>query len=258
MNLLQIQLISFLTIIHNQIKRVFRIWSQTLLPSAVTMTLYFLIFGSLIGSQVRDIAGFSYVQYITPGLIMMTVVTNTYGQVVATFFGAKFGRSIEELLVSPTYNITIILGYVFGGLIRGAMTGLIVLGISLFFTHLTVKHIGLALLVILISSVLMSLIALINAIYARKFDDVNFVPSFVLTPLTYLGGVFFSITMLPEFWQKVAMINPLLYLINAFRYSFLGVSDVEIGLALLMSVLFTAALFFVCLQLLRKGVGLRS
>ena len=257
-SMLKIQQVAFMTLIRKHIARIIRIWTQTLLPPAITMTLYFLIFGSLIGSQVREIDGFSYVQYITPGLVIMTVITSSYSQVVSSFFSEKFSRSIEELLVSPMWNITILLGFISGGVIRGVVSGFIVLVISLFFTHLSVQHIILATGIMLLASILLSLLALINAIYARTFDDISIIPSFVLTPLTYLGGVFFSITLLPGPWQIVAMFNPFLYLINAFRYSFLGTADVSIFYAICVILAVTVALFFVCWYMLCRGVGLRT
>jgi ABC-2 type transport system permease protein len=231
---------------------------QTIVPPAITMTLYFIIFGNLIGRRIGVMDGFDYMQYIAPGLIMMAVITNSYGNVVSSFFGAKFGRHVEEMLVSPMSNATIILGHVAGGVIRGLFVGLIVTIVALIFTDLKVAHPLITISMVLLSSTVFALAGFINAIFAKKFDDVAIIPTFVLTPLTYLGGVFYSISLLPEFWQDVSRANPILYMVNAFRYGILGVSDISIAYAYLIVGIFVVSLFTACLLLMNRGVGIRE
>ena len=249
--------VAFWTILVREIRRFTRIWPQTMLPPAVTMTLYFVIFGNLIGSRIGEMGGFDYMEFIVPGLIMMAVITNSYTNVVSSFFSMKFQRSIEELLVSPVPNWTILAGYVCGGMTRGILIGIIVTLLSLAFTTLAVHNIWVVILTVLLTSMLFALGGFVNAMFATKFDDIAIVPTFVLTPLTYLGGVFYSIDMLPEFWQAVSLANPILYMVNAFRFGILGVSDVNIGLALTMIGVFIVILFTLCLALLRRGKGIR-
>ncbi len=251
-------LIGLYTILRREVIRILRIWTQTLLPAAITTTLYFIIFGSLIGSQLAPIANFSYMQYITPGLIMMAVINNAYSNVVSTFFGAKFQRHIEELLISPLPNFYILTGYVLGGVVRGLLVGTIVTVIALFFSKIHITHIFLMLYVLLITAILFSLAGFINGIYAKNFDQTSIVPVFFLTPLTYLGGVFFSITMLPPLGQKLAMFNPIFYNINAFRYTFLGLADTNVYGSLIILSLATVFLYGYALRLLNKGVGIRT
>lgn len=246
------------TLVRKEVIRVARIWIQTIVPPAITMTLYFIIFGNLIGKRIGTMGGFDYMQYIAPGLIMMSVITNSYGNVVSSFFGAKFGRHIEEMLVSPMSNATIIVGHVAGGVIRGLMVGLLVTAIALGFTNLTVEHPLITLSMVLLASTVFALLGLVNAIFATKFDDISIIPTFVLTPLTYLGGVFYSITLLPEFWQNVSLANPILYMVNAFRYGILGVSDINIATAYLIVGLFVIGLFTLNLMLLNRGIGIRE
>ncbi|WPC07161.1 ABC transporter permease [Pseudomonas benzenivorans] len=246
------------TIVYREVRRFTRIWPQTLLPPAITMVLYFVIFGNLIGSRIGEMGGFSYMEYIVPGLIMMSVITNSYGNVVSSFFGSKFQRSIEELMVSPVSPHTILIGFVIGGVLRGLAVGLIVTLLSLFFTKLSVHHIGVTVLVVLMTATIFSLGGFVNAVFARNFDDISIIPTFVLTPLTYLGGVFYSIALLPPFWQTVSLANPILHMVNAFRYGILGVSDIRIGVAIGFMVLATALLYFVCLRLLIGGRGMRQ
>jgi ABC-2 type transport system permease protein len=222
------------------------------------MTLYFIIFGNLIGRRIGSMGGFDYMQYIAPGLIMMSVITNSYGNVVSSFFGAKFARHIEEMLVSPMSNATVIMGHVAGGVFRGLLVGALVTIVALFFTKLEVQHPLITLSIVILSSTVFALAGFINAVFARKFDDISIVPTFVLTPLTYLGGVFYSISLLPEFWQKVSLANPIIYMVNAFRYGILGVSDINITYAYLIVGLFVAGLFSVSLALLNRGVGIRE
>ncbi|MCC1496339.1 ABC transporter permease [Alcanivorax sp. 1008] len=251
------QWVAFSTIVAKEIRRFVRIWPQTLLPPAITMTLYFVIFGNLIGSRIGDMGGFDYMQFIVPGLVMMSVIQNSYGNVVSSFYSTKFQRSIEEMLVSPMSATTILLGYIAGGVARGLCVGVIVTLLSLFFTHLQVQHILVTVLVVLLTAVLFAIAGFINAIFANKFDDVAIIPTFVLTPLTYLGGVFYSIDLLPEFWRMVSLLNPVVYMVNVFRYGLLGVSDVNVVASLAAIVVFTGGLFFWALWLLKRGVGIR-
>ncbi len=255
---LDAQLRAFQTIVRKEIRRFTRIWVQTLIPPAITMVLYFIIFGSLIGSRIGQMDGFDYMSFVVPGLIMMAVITNSYGNVVSSFYSAKFTKSIEELQVSPTPSYIILLGYVCGGALRGLAVGVIVTLLSLFFTRLHIHDFGVTVAVVVLTAILFSLAGMINAIFANSFDDVTIIPTFVLTPLTYLGGVFYSISMLPEFWQGVSKLNPILYMVNAFRYGILGISDVSIVHAFGGIVLFVAVLFSLCLYLLETGTRLRG
>lgn len=257
MNAMQ-TLIALWTLVLKEIKRFTRIWPQTLLPPSITMAMYFIIFGNLIGPRIGDMDGFSYMDFIVPGLIMMSVITNSYSNVASSFFSNKFQRSIEEMMVSPMPNWVILTGFVLGGMARGLGVGLIVTVVSLFFTRLTMEHPLLTLLVVVLTSALFSIGGFINALLANKFDDISIVPTFILTPLTYLGGVFYSISMLPEFWQGVSMLNPILYMVNVFRYGFLGVSDIPVGWALAAIFTFIIVLFSVALAMLERGKGIRS
>nr|WP_086938716.1 ABC transporter permease [Thaumasiovibrio occultus] len=250
--------IAFKSLVTKEVHRFSRIWVQTLVPPAITMTLYFIIFGNLIGSRIGEMGGFSYMEYIVPGLIMMSVITNSYSNVASSFFSAKFQRNIEELLVAPVPNHIIIGGYIAGGVARGMAVGVIVTAISLLFVNLTVSNWFIVFSTVLLTSVVFSLGGLINAVFAKTFDDISIIPTFVLTPLTYLGGVFYSISLLPEFWQGVSKINPIVYMVNAFRYGFLGVSDVGIGTAFGVLLVFIAGLYTVAYQLISRGTGLRS
>ncbi|MCH4809883.1 ABC transporter permease [Vreelandella neptunia] len=251
-------LIALWTLVLKEIKRFTRIWPQTLLPPSITMAMYFIIFGNLIGSRIGDMDGFSYMDFIVPGLIMMSVITNSYSNVASSFFSNKFQRSIEEMMVSPMPNWVILSGFILGGMARGLGVGLIVTVVSLFFTRLTMEHPLLTVLVVVLTSALFSIGGFINALLANKFDDISIVPTFILTPLTYLGGVFYSISMLPDFWQGVSMLNPILYMVNVFRYGFLGVSDIPVGWALAAIFAFIIALFSIALAMLERGKGIRS
>jgi ABC-2 type transport system permease protein len=222
------------------------------------MTLYFIIFGNLIGRRIGTMDGYDYMQFIAPGLIMMSVITNSYGNVVSSFFGAKFGRHVEEMLVSPMSNATIIIGHVAGGVVRGLMVGSLVTIIALGFTKLTVAHPLITISMVILASTVFALLGFMNAVFANKFDDISIIPTFVLTPLTYLGGVFYSISLLPEFWQKVSLGNPILYMVNAFRYGILGTSDISIVYAYMIVFFFVIALFTLNLVLLNRGVGIRE
>ncbi|HEX7964507.1 MAG TPA: ABC transporter permease [Gammaproteobacteria bacterium] len=258
MSRLRENLVGFGTIVNREITRVLRIWVQTLVPPVITATLYFVIFGSLIGRRVGQMDGFDYMAYIAPGLIMMQVLTNAYTNVVSSFFGAKFGRHIEELMVSPLPNSYIIMGYVAGGVLRGLLVGALVTAVALLFTDLHVAHPLVTISVVLLTAMVFSIGGLINAVYAKKFDDVTIIPTFVLTPLTYLGGVFYSIHMLPDGLQAVSRANPILYMVNAFRFGILGVSDIGIYTAYGIILLSLVVLYLLALFLLRRGVGMRS
>jgi ABC-2 type transport system permease protein len=251
-------LVGVQTILFKEVSRFLRVWTQTILPSAITMTLYFVIFGRLIGSRIGTMDGIPYIQYIAPGLIMMAVITNSYANVTTSFFLAKFQRSIEEILVSPIPNYLILCGFVGGAVLRGLVVGLVVTIISAFFAKFTIHHIGIMLLTVFLSSLLFSLAGFVNAVFAKKFDDIAIVPTFILTPLTYLGGVFFSVNMLPHFWRILSYFNPILYMVNAFRYGILGVSDVNIVTALIIIVSLIVVLVVVGLYLLNKGIGIRT
>lgn len=251
-------LTAFFTLLHKEIRRFLRIWPQTLLPPAITMSLYFVIFGNLVGSRIGEMAGFSYMQFIVPGLIMMAVITNSYSNVCSSFFSAKYQRSIEELITSPLPNHIILLGYVLGGVIRGLAVALLVTLLSLFFTHLQLHNIFITLYTIIITSMLFSIAGFINAIYARSFDDISIIPTFVLTPLTYLGGVFYAISNLTPFWQKLSLINPIVYMVNAFRYGILGYSDVNAWIALLIISAVCFFMYAVAYHLLCRGTGMRE
>lgn len=252
------QWIAFVTILIKEVRRFTRIWPQTLLPPAITMTLYFVIFGNLIGSRIGDMGGFDYMQYIVPGLIMMSVIQNSYGNVVSSFFSTKFQHSIEEMLVSPMPSYVILTGFVVGGMIRGILVGFTVTLLSLFFTRLAVENIAITLFVVIMTSALFALGGFINAIFARKFDDISIVPTFVLTPLTYLGGVFYSIDLLSDFWRTVTLANPVVYMVNTFRYGILGVSDVNVGGALVAITAFVVVFYLLALWLLSRGTGIRQ
>lgn len=256
--MLRQNLIALQTIIRKEWIRIVRIWVQTLIPPVITMTLYFLIFGELVGKQIGNIGDFTYIEFIVPGLIMMSVITNAYNNVVSSFFSSKFQRYIEELLVSPTSSYTIVLGYTFGGVVRGITVGIFVTLTSLFFTKLHIHNLGIIIVTVFLTSILFSLAGFFNALFAKKFDDVTIIPTFVLTPLTYLGGVFYSVERLPSFWQTVSYLNPILYMVNAFRYGFIGVSDVHLGFALGFILLLSIALFWLNVKLMERGYGIRN
>ena len=246
------------TIVRREVTRILRIWAQTLVPPAITMTLYFLIFGGLIGSRVGTMDGIKYMDFIVPGLVMMSVIQNSYGNISSSFFGAKFGRHVEELLVSPMPNIVILGGYVAGAVLRGLMVGIIVLAIAMCFTHVSIPHPLVTLTTVLFGATIFSLAGFVNAVYAKKFDDIAIVPTFILTPLTYLGGVFYSVKLLPGWAETLTHLNPIFYMVNAFRYGLLGVSDVPLWVAYGLMLGFVVALTMLGLFLLKRGVGLRS
>jgi ABC-2 type transport system permease protein len=251
-------LVALYTIARREVVRILRIWTQTLIPPAITMTLYFLIFGKLIGARIGDMGGYGYMEFIVPGLVMMSIIQNAYGNISSSFFGAKFGRHVEELLVSPAPAWVVLAGYVAGGVLRGLMVGAIVFLIAMAFTRVHVPHPLVMLSSMLLGATIFSLAGFVNAVYAKKFDDIAIVPTFILTPLTYLGGVFYSITLLPGWAQSATYANPIFYMVNAFRYGLLGSSDVPLWVAYVLMFGFVALLGGFALWLLRRGVGLRS
>ena len=250
--------IAFKTIVFKEIYRFLRIWTQTLLPPAITTTLYFLIFGKLIGDRIGTISGASYMDYIVPGIIIMSVISHSYANVVSSFYSTKFQRNIEELLVAPVPNWVILSGYISGGIIRGLLVGAVVALISLLFAEFAVHNIAIALSTALLTATLFSLAGFINALLAESFDDISIIPNFVLTPLSYLGGVFYSVDMLPPIWQTISMGNPILYMVNAFRYGLIGVSDIDIQLTFIMMIGFIITLTLFSLYLLYKGIGIKN
>jgi ABC-2 type transport system permease protein len=250
--------VGFSTIIIREFNRIVRIWGQTIVPPVVTATLYFVIFGSLIGRRVGQVAGYDYMQFIAPGLIMMTVITNSYGNVVSSFFGAKFGKHLEELLVSPMPNWLILTGYISGGVLRGLLVGSVVTIVAFFFTHFTVTHVLAIISAVLLTSIVFALGGFINALFAKNFDQISWFPTFVLAPLTYLGGVFYSVQMLPPWALTVSRANPILYMVSAFRYGFLGTSDVDLRLAYGIMLSAVVLMFLLAVTLLNRGTGIRD
>ncbi len=255
---LEQQFIAFKTIVVKEILRFARIWVQTIVPAVITTSLYFLIFGNLIGSQLGDINGHSYIEYIVPGIILMSVITNAYGNVVSSFYGHKFQHHVEEMLVSPMSNNVLLAGFVVGGVTRAIVVGSVVTLVATFYTDIHFEHIFITLAVVVLTAILFSLAGFVNAVYANSFDDISIIPTFVLTPLTYLGGIFFSIDMLSTFWQNIALFNPILYMVNAMRFGMLGVSDIDITTAFIIIGVFLACLYGFCLYLLHNGTGLRQ
>ncbi len=238
--------------------RILRIWVQTIVPPVITMTLYFVIFGNLIGRRIGEMGGFDYMQYMAPGLIMMSVISNSYGNVVSSFFGAKFQGHLQEMIVAPMHTWVIIAGHVVGGVFRGLAVGAVVTVVALFFTHLQVQHPLIAVSMLVLTAIVFSLGGMINAIFAKKFDDISIIPTFVLGPLTYLGGVFYTTALLPDFWANVSAFNPILYMVNGFRYGMLGVSDIDITTAFAVILVFLALGFLTCYYLISRGVGIRD
>jgi len=250
--------VAFRTILVKEILRFSRIWVQTVLPSTITTALYFVIFGRLIGARIGPMDGFDYVDFIVPGLVLMAVITNAYSNVVSSFYSSKFSRYVEEFLVAPVPNWVILAGFVAGGVVRGLLVGVTVTLVAMFFTDIQVHSYPVTLLVFILTAVLFALAGFINAVYANSFDDISIIPTFVLTPLTYLGGVFYSIDLLPVFWQKLSLANPVLYMINAFRYGLLGVSDIPLGVAFSIILGFIFILTLFSLHLLNRGVGIKT
>ena len=254
----QLYWIAFKSIVSKEINRFTRIWVQTIVPPAITMTLYFLIFGSLVGSRIGTMEGFSYMEFIAPGLIMMAVITSSFSNVASSFYSAKFQRNLEEIMVAPVPHYVMIAGYVGGGVARGLIVGCIVTAVALFFVDIQLHSIPIVISTVLLTSILFSLGGLVNAVFAKSYDDISIVPTFVLTPLTYLGGVFYSLSLLPPFWKGVAQVNPVVYMINAFRYGFLGYSDINVATSMAVIVAFCVGLFTVAYYLISKGIGLRT
>jgi len=250
--------VAYMTIVVKEVRRFLRIWVQTVLPAAISTSLYFLIFGHLIGERIGDMDGYRYIDFIVPGVIMMAIINNAYSNVVSSFFSAKFQRHVEELLVSPMPNAIILLGFVSGGIVRGLTVGVAVTAVAAVLSDLQVHNLALILLVALLTAALFAIGGFINAVYAKSFDDISIIPTFVLTPLIYLGGIFYSLELLPEFWQGVSLFNPILYMINAFRYGFIGTSDIGLGTAFVIIGLFIVGLYLFALHLLNRGVGVRS
>ena len=250
--------VAYRTIVVKEVRRFVRIWVQTVVPAVISTSLYFLIFGHLIGTRIGDMEGYPYIDFIVPGVIMMAIINNAYANVVSSFFSAKFQRHVEELLVSPMPNSIILLGFVSGGIARGATVGIAVTLVAAVFSDLQVHNLLIVVVVALLTAALFALGGFINAVYAKSFDDISIIPTFVLTPLTYLGGIFYSLELLPEFWQGVSLINPILYMINAFRYGFIGSADIGLGTAFAIIGLFIVALYLFALNLLNRGVGIRS
>lgn len=253
-----IQWIALCTLTRKEITRILRIWTQTLLPSIITTTLYFLIFGTFIGAKIGKLNSFNYIEFIVPGLIMMSVITNAYANVSSSVFSCKFQNNIDELLVSPMRPSIILLGFLLGGIFRGISVGLMVTGISLIFTDLQIHNLSLVLVTITLTSTIFCLTGFLNALYAKKFDDIAIIPTFILTPLIYLGGVFYSIHSLPDFWKSLSLFNPILYLVNIFRYGFLGISDIHINQALPCAIIILILLWCISHTLLKKGIGVRT
>lgn len=249
---------AFKTIFVKEVLRFARIWVQTVLPPVITTALYFIIFGGLIGSRIGEMSGFRYMDFIVPGLIMMAVITNSYSNVVSSFYSSKFQRHIEEMLVAPLPEYVIVAGFVAGGVARGLIVGLAVSVVALWFGDIHLHNLWVMTSMALLTSILFALAGLLNGIFANSFDDISIVPTFVLTPLTYLGGVFYSISLLPEFWRNVSLANPILYMVNAFRYGALGTTDLPLGLSYVIVIGFIALLAAASLYLLRVGHGVRS
>jgi ABC-2 type transport system permease protein len=249
--------ISLQTLVAREIRRFMRLWSQTLIPPAITMTLYFIIFGKFIGSQIREIDGYSYIQFIIPGLVMMSIMTNAYSNTVSSFFLTKFNKSIEEMLVSPMPNWVILVGFTLGGAVRGVMVGMLVLLIAFLFTHMPMLHPLIIISMGTLSAMVFSLGGLINGIFAKRFDDISFVPTFVLTPLTYLGGVFYSVNQLPPVWRSISRFNPVLDMVSTFRYGLLGISDVSVTFGFSLVIFLLISLFIFAWYLLNKGIGIK-
>ena len=258
MNMMRRQLVAFQTIATKEITRFLRIWTQTFFPSVITTTLYFIIFGNLIGSRIGEMEGFPYIDFIVPGLILMSIITGSYTNSSSSFFSAKFQGFIEEIVVSPSTRLVVLLGYLSGGMARGLLTGALVTLVALAFADLHVHSVAVLLSVAVLTSLLFSLGGLINGIFAKSFDDIYLVPTFLLTPLTYLGGIFYSIRLLPEFWQTLSLANPILYMINAFRYGFLGVSDIELAVSFTIIIVCIVLLALLAMRLLERDYDMRT
>ncbi len=252
------QWIAFKTIVIKEFLRFIRIWKQTVLPPMITTGLYFIIFGNLIGDRIGEMEGYRYIDFIVPGLILMAVITQSYANTVASFYMAKFQRHIEEMMVSPTPNYIIVLGYTGGGIARGVIVGVAVTCVSLLFTQLSIHNVWVLFSIVFLTATLFSLAGIINAVYAKTFDDISIIPTFILTPLTYLGGIFYSISLLPEFWQNVSLANPILYMINAFRYGFIGITDIDLWISYSIIIGFIVTLYIYIMYLMKIGYGIRA
>ena len=255
---LALNVVAIRTLVRKEVIRVLRIWVQTIVPPAITMTLYFIIFGSLVGRRIGEMDGVPYMTFIAPGLIMMSVITNSFANVVSSFFSSKLMLHLEEMLVAPLAHTTIVLGFVVGGVVRGLLVAALVVVVALFFTDLHVAHPFITLTTIVLTAVVFSIAGLFNAIFAKSFDDISIIPTFVLTPLTYLGGVFYSVELLDEPWRTISHFNPILYMVNAFRYGMLGVSDVDVGSAMALIAGLAAVLYALAWFLMHRGIGLRD
>tara|TARA_B100000029_G_C17602094_1_gene966184 strand:+ start:1568 stop:2338 length:771 start_codon:yes stop_codon:yes gene_type:complete len=251
-------LIPYKTIVIKEFLRFARIWIQTILPSVVTMFLYIIIFGNFIGERIGEIKNFSYMDYIIPGLIIMPVISNSYMNVVGSFYSSKFMKSIEELLVSPVSNNIILLGYITGGILRGFAVGIAVYIVITFFTDIKIVHLGITIFMTFITAFLFSTAGFINAVYAKSWDDINIVPTFILAPLTYLGGTFFAIDLLPTMWQTISLFNPIAYIVSSFRYGFLGIEELNLEFSILIIMSITIILYLIALLLLSKGTGIKN
>jgi ABC-2 type transport system permease protein len=250
--------IGFYTMMRKEVIRIIRIWSQTLLPPIVTTTLYFIVFGTFIGSQIKEVHGHTYMEFIVPGLVMMSLITSAYMNTVSTFYFAKWQRTIDEMLVSPMPSWVVMMGFVSGGVIRAGLVGVLVVGVSIFFTHLVIHNIFVIFVAAFLTAILFSFAGLVNGFFAKSFDAISIVPTFVLTPLTYLGGVFYSIDQLPPFFRTLSLGNPILYMVNLFRYGFLGVSDVNPWLAFLVLIGFLLVFIILTTWLFKRGKGLKN
>jgi len=250
--------IAFKTLVVKEIRRFMRIWIQTIVPPAVSAVLYMTIFGTLIGTRIGEMDGHPYINFVVPGIIMMSIITNSYSNAVSSFFGAKFQNSIEEMLIAPTHNWVILAGFVVGGVCRGLAVGALVAAVSMFYTRITIENPLITIMVVVLTSTLFAIGGVINSVYAKSFDDISIIPNFVLTPLTYLGGIFYSVKLLPDFWYGVSLLNPVLYMINGFRYGILGSSDFPIWWSFFIIVVFIIVLAAIALHLMNKGVGIKS
>jgi len=253
-----LQLTALNTIVRKEIIRIFRIWIQTILPPIINQTLYFVIFGGLIGSQIQAIDGVKYMAFIVPGLITMTIINNAFTNSSFSFFIMKFQRNIEEVMVAPVKSWVMIVGYTIGSIVRSLVVSLLIFLVSLIFVSYNIHNALVGILFMILTGTVFSLLGLINAIYANKFDDVNIIPTFVLTPLTYLGGVFYAVNKLPPLFQTLSQFNPIVYMVEGVRYGFFGISNVNVWLSLAVLTGFALALFLFCKYLLDKGIRLKS
>lgn len=249
--------ISFRTLLGREIHRCFRLANQTIIPPLVTATLYIVIFGKSIGSRINDIQDYSYMQFLIPGLIMMNVISSSYGNTSSSLFSMRFQGFIQELLVSPMSAFEVVLALILGGVLRGVIVGGLVTAISMCLADVPVMHIGATLYFVAVVAVIFSCAGFLSAIWSEDFERLSLFQTYLLTPLTYLGGVFFAVEMLPPFWQKVAMVNPVLYFVNGLRYGFLGISDVSVVTAGAVALGVALGLFGLCVHLYRIGYNIK-